>query len=417
MKNRVKPILAALLASGLCGSCGISQAAIVGAAPDAHQEARTVIIERELAFEPGSATGMAFERSHLAGAQSEPGNVKKEVKIITSGSHINMSDLADMPDVNVIVSNAMSEAFSGSMSMPMAKNVKNAPYSAEVISEKIQSLPDGNQISRKTSTLAFRDSAGRTRQETRDSKGEVKAIHINETVEGVRYVISPSKKTATRLTLDKDLHKHIEEIKEKARASAKDGKVQVIERHMSGAPGTPGEEIIVKRIEVPGADGKKEVREEVKVHVMRSNAGSGNAAAHAVRFEHGESIGRAISESMRHGPIGMSFQDGKWAGKSATTPLGSKDFDGVRADGKSTSYTIPAGEIGNRNPIVVSTETWTSPDLQVVVYSRHSDPRVGDTIYRLANVKRSEQPATLFMVPEGYSVKELPGPKFSSKTK
>jgi hypothetical protein len=113
----------------------------------------------------------------------------------------------------------------------------------------------------------------------------------------------------------------------------------------------------------------------------------------------------------------MSFQDMKWSGKSITTQLGTKDFDGVRADGKSVSYTIPAGEIGNRNPIVVSTETWTSPDLQVVVYSRHSDPRVGDSIYRLANVKRTEQPSTLFMVPDGYSVKATPNLGISTKQK
>ena len=126
------------------------------------------------------------------------------------------------------------------------------------------------------------------------------------------------------------------------------------------------------------------------------------------KIDGGESVGRALGELTRIGPIGASFQDMKWSGKSTTTQLGSRDFDGVRADGKSVSYTIPAGEIGNKNPITVTTETWYSPELQVTVYSKHSDPRSGDSIYRLANIKRSEPASTLFMVPDGYAVKEMP---------
>ncbi|MEO8102062.1 MAG: hypothetical protein ABI790_06020 [Betaproteobacteria bacterium] len=403
MKFSLAPLLAAMLCSG---SCSVSHAAAVAMdaapAPDSRSEFRSVIIDSDVTIDNGQGA------ADLVIAQGTPGSQKKELKIITSGRQF---DFADMPDVNMIVSTAMSEAFAGSAAMPMARNVKNAPYSAEVISEKVQALPDGNQISRRTASMAYRDSAGRTRQETRDSKGDVKSVHIQDAVEGTRYVLSPAKKSATRLALDKDLHKRIEEIKEKAKSMVKDGKVQIIER------GQPGEEIIVKRIESPAADGKKEVREEVKVQVLRANTGSGQAGTHAFHFSDGESIGHAISETVRNGPIGMSFQDLKWSAKSVTTQLGSKDFEGVRADGKSTSYTIPAGEIGNKNPIVVSTETWTSPDLQVVVYSRHSDPRLGESIYRLANVKRSEPPASLFMVPDGYSVKEMPGIAFGSKSK
>jgi hypothetical protein len=190
---------------------------------------------------------------------------------------------------------------------------------------------------------------------------------------------------------------------------SKDGTTTIIEH-----PG-PGQEIIIKRIELPAKDGKKEMREEVKVNIMRTD-GSGSASAHAYGFDGGD-IGRAVGESMRLGPIGMSLQDGKWSSKSTTTPLGTKEIEGVRVDGKNVSYIIPAGEIGNKNPITVTTETWYSPDLQATVYSKSSDPRVGETIYRLANVKRIEQPATLFTVPDGYSVKEMPGMAFSTKVK
>jgi hypothetical protein len=93
-------------------------------------------------------------------------------------------------------------------------------------------------------------------------------------------------------------------------------------------------------------------------------------------------------------------------GKGEQKPLGTREFDGIKADGTMTSYTIPAGQIGNEKPIVVTSERWFSPELHVVVYAKNSDPRTGDTIYRLANVKRGEPPAELFKVPGG-----LQGPR------
>ena len=68
-------------------------------------------------------------------------------------------------------------------------------------------------------------------------------------------------------------------------------------------------------------------------------------------------------------------------------------------------WTIPAGRIGNRSPIRVTKESWYAHDLQVLVYARHNDPRTGESIYRLASIKRGEPAADLFKVPEGYTVK------------
>jgi len=86
--------------------------------------------------------------------------------------------------------------------------------------------------------------------------------------------------------------------------------------------------------------------------------------------------------------------------------LGTRDFNGVKAEGKLRSYEIPAGEIGNRNPIVVSDETWYASELQITVYTRHSDPRSGDTVFRLDGLKREEPAAGLFAAPSDYTVKE-----------
>src|SRR4051794_8380563 len=43
--------------------------------------------------------------------------------------------------------------------------VKNAPYSADVVTESTQTLPDGNRIHRSTTVKVYRDSDGRTRRE------------------------------------------------------------------------------------------------------------------------------------------------------------------------------------------------------------------------------------------------------------
>ena len=46
-----------------------------------------------------------------------------------------------------------------------------------------------------------------------------------------------------------------------------------------------------------------------------------------------------------------------------------------------TTIVIPAGAIGNQQPITVTSEQWFSPDLEILVMTRHSDPRSGETSY------------------------------------
>ena len=96
--------------------------------------------------------------------------------------------------------------------------------------------------------------------------------------------------------------------------------------------------------------------------------------------------------------IAMSLPEGRGEQKS----LGTRDFDGVKAQGTQTTHTIPAGAIGNEKPIVITRERWFSPELQLVVFVRNADPRTGETTYRLTNVKRGEPPADLFRVPADF---------------
>jgi hypothetical protein len=91
-----------------------------------------------------------------------------------------------------------------------------------------------------------------------------------------------------------------------------------------------------------------------------------------------------------------------------TTSLGTQTIGGISAEGTRYTRTIPAGEIGNAKPIVIVTERWYSPDLQMVVMTKRSDPRSGETTFQMTNIQRQEPAATLFQVPADYAVVQGP---------
>lgn len=84
--------------------------------------------------------------------------------------------------------------------------------------------------------------------------------------------------------------------------------------------------------------------------------------------------------------------------------LGTKEIEGIRVTGTRTTFEIPAGQLGNDKPIPVVTENWFSPELQVIVFSKHSDPLAGEHVFRLVNIKRDEPSPDLFQVPAGFKV-------------
>jgi hypothetical protein len=81
-------------------------------------------------------------------------------------------------------------------------------------------------------------------------------------------------------------------------------------------------------------------------------------------------------------------------------------IEGVTATGSKSTITMDAGTIGNEKPIVVTSEEWFSPDLKVLIQTKHSDPRTGDTSYRLTNIVQAEPARTLFEVPPDYTLQE-----------
>jgi hypothetical protein len=261
------------------------------------------------------------------------------------------------------------------------KAVKGMPYSAEVVSERQQNLADGNQIVHKTTAMSYRDGAGRTRQEVRNDKGEVLNITIHDAVDGTTYVLNPRTKTATKIALNREIGKAAgEAARAKIEQLRKEGKLAVERR-----------EIIVRHGDGPEG--------EVRMHID----GPRNLRIEAPNV----TLNPGRDMQIELGPLAGAFGDMKWSAKATAKDLGTRDIEGVKAEGKLRSYEIPAGEVGNRNPIVVSDESWYSPELQVTVLSKHSDPRSGDNIYRMAGIKREEPPAALFAVPSDYTVKDV----------
>lgn len=98
-----------------------------------------------------------------------------------------------------------------------------------------------------------------------------------------------------------------------------------------------------------------------------------------------------------------------------TEALGKKMIEGIEAEGTRSVITIPVGRLGNERPLEIVSERWISPELQIVLLSKHSDPRMGENTYRLINIKRGEPDASFFTVPPGYRIRDnesRPGPGF-----
>jgi hypothetical protein len=101
---------------------------------------------------------------------------------------------------------------------------------------------------------------------------------------------------------------------------------------------------------------------------------------------------------MRAGAPGGSGQNVK------TEALGRQTIEGVMAEGTRTTWIVPAGQLGNEQPLLTVLESWYSTDLQTTVLSKRSDPRTGETITRYTNISRNEPVHSLFEAPADYKI-------------
>ena len=100
--------------------------------------------------------------------------------------------------------------------------------------------------------------------------------------------------------------------------------------------------------------------------------------------------------------------------QTATKSLGQKTIEGLTVEGTRITRTIPAGRMGNTNPIVITIERWYSPDLQMNIQETRSDPRFGTSTHQLTNISRQEPATSMFTVPPDFSVTQ--GRSFSPKS-
>src|ERR1043166_533703 len=242
--------------------------------------------------------------------------------------------------------------------------VKGQPYSAEAVTESTQTLADGNKIVNRSSSMIYRDSEGRERREETIGKlgawnadgGAAKAIFISDPVAKTSFSLDEKSPTAIKMP----------------------------------AP-----------LGIPGGKGATPVFTNSRPERGRLATGAAGAVPGGVGGAVGVGAGPGTQvfhyETRAAGPAGP---------EPRTEKLGSETIEGVVADHTRTTITIPAGQIGNDREINIVDERWYSPELQVTVMSKHSDPRMGETVYKLTNVSRAEPTRSLFEVPPDYSISD-----------
>jgi hypothetical protein len=90
-------------------------------------------------------------------------------------------------------------------------------------------------------------------------------------------------------------------------------------------------------------------------------------------------------------------------------PLPDQIIEGLTAQGTRTTMTQPAGWRGNDQPLSTISENWWSPELQIEVLSKNTDPRFGERTQKLINISRAEPSPELFEPPSGFTIVEEAG--------
>lgn len=258
--------------------------------------------------------------------------------------------------------------------LSMGQSVKNFPFSAEEVSESVQTLADGNRIIQSSTGKIYRNSEGRVRREQSGGVGGMMGsfymtspgVSILSPAEGHKILLDSHEKTARVIELEQG-QKELVIAKTARAASEADREKQAVE--------------LRNKIE-------SEVRVREPMVVVEGGGGSGMT-------------------------IRSSSPDAAWTGstryETKAEDLGTRDFEGVSAQGSRRVTTIPAGAIGNELPIETVYERWYSKELGMVVYSKNTDPRFGEQTYKLTNITRAEPDPSLFSVPMEYKRVGDPG--------
>lgn len=264
--------------------------------------------------------------------------------------------------------------------------VKDAPYSAEAVTEVVQTLADGNRIRHESRTKIYRDSQGRTRREETlqpignwsEGPRDAAMIFIHDPVAGVHYILNPQQRTARKMPMPK-----IEAL-----------------RGVSGKES--GVATVTRTFKVVTEDGKTH-EPAVKNRIIRASDGN-----ETVALEGGGEQRQIVIERVSGPGAGDMLTGVAAGGEVEVEQLGERNIQGVLATGVRRTRTIKAGQIDNERPIEVVFEQWRSDELGVTVESRRSDPRSGVTTYKLENIQRTDPLPSLFEPPADYEIIEMP---------
>jgi hypothetical protein len=254
-----------------------------------------------------------------------------------------------------------STSFTGTFSTSTARyntpGVKGAPYSAEQVQERVQTLADGTHITQNfSSQLMWRDSQGRTRTErsmgspmNSNAPKYPVIVEILDPVVGCEYILDTQAKVAHRIALQ--------------------------------PMPTPTSVARISGMQLP------------MVGPAPATATSSSSVSCTI-----------VTVQRTAGAEPMRLQ-------STRESLGTQMIEGVPAQGNRTTTVYPVGSQGNDRPISVISESWYSPDLRTTILSKTSDPRTGDNTMKWTNISRNEPDPLLFMPPADYSVVEEAGPQ------
>jgi hypothetical protein len=257
---------------------------------------------------------------------------------------------------------------------------KNSPYSAEAVTESVQVLADGNRIVTKNATRVYRDSESRTRREQLNvlntAGTDVVNITISDPVSGNTYFLDPATHMAYR-------NGFIVATPGGVTTTTVGGRGRGTVSVFGSATGP---------VTVEGGD--RAQKEAAELQAMK--------AADEIKVRLGGEPGVPDFVFSGDAPAKIAAMNGH----TTREELGQQTIEGVTATGTRTTTEIPAGAIGNEQPIKIVSEQWFSPDLQVLVLTKHTDPRVGETVYRLVGIVRAEPSRSLFDLPPDYTLKE-----------
>jgi TonB family protein len=338
--------------------------------------------------------------------------------------------------------------------------VKGAPFSADIVSETIQTLPDGNRIVQRSEGRIYRDSQGRTRNERTYQMGgsseQRQVINILDPVAGSGYSLNPETRIARKnihffapvsdLFLTPPFNPNAPSHLPRGVPSGVPGGVPGGVAPPETTPATPAKPIQPKKINVAGevlqgaaikkvpppyppiakaarVSGAVQVLITINENggVIEANAISGHpllrdAALQAARqwlFKPTEIAGVAVKVQgiltfnftlNDEEPVPDPYPRSAQKYTTNTEQLGKQMVEGVECEGTRSVTTMPAGAIGNERPIETVNETWHSPELKMTILSKRSDPRFGESTYRVTNIIRSEPDAALFQIPSEYTI-------------